>query len=287
MDRLVMTLLVAMLLLSGGRYLIGPLEFEDDAAQAVRTWRTSGAAEIWRHGFVPLGDLSAMSPEVRKQIEHDDEEYGWVVAGPLPAPPAGAQIRWDDGSTMRVPVIEPREALMALSPWPEEYTFPDDKTHKLTGATLTTMRLETVRGLATVPAWRLHFANLPGPIDHVAVDQDAIGSVEDAVGEHASGEGVTDVKVLDERTLLVGYDYGSCGGEPPDVRLRVSERPDVVVLGLYVPGLSFGPCAGVGLFGKDVIRLEQPLGDRVMLDAGSRLPVLCHDAPYGCSSRDG
>ncbi|MEV4106690.1 hypothetical protein [Nonomuraea sp. NPDC049695] len=282
-----MTLLVAMLLLSGGRYLIGPLEFEDHAAQAVRTWRTSGAAEIWRDGFVPLGDLSAMSPEVRKKIEHDDEEYGWGVAGPLPAPPAGAQIRWDDGSTMRVPVIEPREALMALSPWPEEYTFPDDKTYKLTGATLTTMRLETVRGMATVPAWRLHFTNLPGPIDRVAVDRGAMVSIVDAVGEHASGEGVTDVKVLDERTLLVEYAYGSCGGEPPDARLRVSERSDVVVLGLYVAEQVSGPCAGVGLWGEDVIRLEEPLGDRVVLDASSRLPVLCHDAPYGCDSRNG
>jgi hypothetical protein len=34
--------------------------------------------------------------------------------------------------------------------------------YKLTGATFTTMRLKTVRGTATVPAWRLYFSNLPG-----------------------------------------------------------------------------------------------------------------------------
>ncbi|GGT27078.1 hypothetical protein GCM10010176_084740 [Nonomuraea spiralis] len=30
-------------------------------------------------------------------------------------------------------------------------------------------------------AWRLYFSNLPGPIDHVAVDQAGLGTVEDAV----------------------------------------------------------------------------------------------------------
>ncbi|MFG1710497.1 hypothetical protein ACFLIM_45760 [Nonomuraea sp. M3C6] len=279
-----MTLLTVVLLLSGGRLLIGPLTFEDHAAQAVWTWRTSGAAEIWRKGFVPVGDLSAMPPEVHKRIQHD-EEYGWVVAGSLPTSPAEAQVRWDDGSTMRVPVIGPRDALLALSPWPEEYTFPDDESYKLTGATFTTMRLKTVRGMATVPAWRLYFSNLPGPIDRVAVDRDAVGTVEDAVGDHVSGEQVTDFEVLDERTLLVSYDYGSCSREPLDVSLRVSEKPDVVVLGLYVPDQGGGLCAGVGRFGRDVIRLDEPLGDRVVLDALSRLPVLCHRAPDACRSR--
>ncbi|WP_424531783.1 hypothetical protein ACOZ38_17240 [Sphaerisporangium viridialbum] len=244
MLRLVVTLLAVVLLLSGGPLLVGPRTFEDEAAQAVWTWRTSGAAEIWRKGFVPVGDLSVMPPEVHKRIEHD-EEYGWVVAGSLPAPPAGAQVRWDDGSTMAVPVIGPRKALLARSPWPEEYTFPDDKEYKLTGATFTTMRLKTVRGMATVPAWRLYFSNLPGPIDQLAVDQEAVGTVEGAVGDHLPGD-VTDFEVLDERMLLVSYEYGSCNGEPLDVSLRVSEEPDVVVLGLDIPDQGAGPCAGTG-----------------------------------------
>ncbi|WP_433434956.1 hypothetical protein [Nonomuraea sp. CA-141351] len=274
------------LLLSSGHLWIRPLMFEDHAAQAIWTWRTSGAAEIWRKGFVPIGDLSAMPPQVLKRIQHD-EEFGWIVDGPLPAAPAEAQVRWDDGSTMRVPVIGPRKALLALSPWPEEYTLPEGEAYKLTGATFTTMRLKTVRGMATVPAWRLHFSNLPGPIDHVAVDQDALGTVEDAVGDQPSvDEAVTDFKVLNERTLLVNYDYGSCTGEPLDVSLRVSEQQDVVVLGLDVPDQGTGMCAGTGRFDKDVIMLNKPLGDRVVLDAISRLPVLCRRAPDACRSRN-
>ncbi|MER6946738.1 hypothetical protein ABT294_22160 [Nonomuraea sp. NPDC000554] len=287
MLRLVVTLLVVVVpLLSGDRLPIGPRTFEEHAAQAIGTWRTSGAAEIWRNGFVPVGDLSAMSPKVLKQIQHD-EEYGWVVAGPLPPPPAEAQVRWDDGSTMRVPVIPPRKALLALSPWPEEYTFPDGEAYKLTGATFTTMRLMTVRGMATVPAWRLTFSNLPGPIDRVAVDRDAVRTVKDAVGEHTSGDqGITDFTVLHDRTLLVSYGYGSCSGEALDVSLRVREEPDVVVLALDVPDRSTGVCAGTGQLGQDVIRLTEPLGDRVVLDAMDRLPVLCHRAPDACHSRD-
>ncbi|MER6946816.1 hypothetical protein ABT294_22560 [Nonomuraea sp. NPDC000554] len=285
MLRLVTTLLAVMLLLSSGHLLIGPLTFDDHAAQAIWTWRTSGAAKIWRKGFVPVGDLSVIPPKVLKQIQHD-EEYGWVVAGPLPAAPTEAQVRWDDGSAMRVTVISPREALVALSPWGAELSFSDDEVYKLTGATYTTMRLETVRGMATVPAWRLHFSNLPGPIDYVAVDQDAVGTVEDAIGKHVSGEGVTDFKVLDERTLLVSYDYGSCGREPLDVSPRVREEPDVVVLGIDVPDQGDGPCAGVGLSGQDAIRLDEPLGDRVVLDVASRLPVLCHRARHACRFSD-
>ncbi|MGP3931223.1 hypothetical protein [Nonomuraea sp. KM88] len=162
MLRLITTLLAVVLLLSGGRLLIGPRAFEDHAAQAVWTWRTSGADEIWHKGFVPIDELSVIPPQVLRKIQHD-EEYGWVVARQLPAPPAEAQIRWDDGSVMRAPVIGPREALMALSPWPEAYSFPDDEAYHLTGATFTTMRLNTVRGMATVPAWRLYFSDLPGP----------------------------------------------------------------------------------------------------------------------------
>ncbi|WP_182907614.1 hypothetical protein [Microbispora sp. H13382] len=278
-------LLAVVLLLSDSSGLLGPT-FEEKATQAVSTWRTSGAAKIWREGFVPLEDLSTMPRKVREKID-SDEEYGWVVAGPLPAPPAGAQIRWDDGSTMRVPVIGPREALMALSPWPEEYTFPDDKEYKLTGARFTTRRLKTVRGMATVPAWRLYFSNLPGPIDHVAVDQDAIGTVEGAVGDHLPGD-VSDFEVLDERTLLVSYEYGVCVGEEPfDVILRASERPDVVVLGLVMPYRGYGPCAGVGASGQGVIRLNEPLGDRVVVDEMSRLPVLCRRAQNTCHAGNG
>ncbi|MBT2232226.1 hypothetical protein [Nonomuraea sp. NEAU-A123] len=285
MLRLVMTLLAGIVLLGGSRLPFEPRTFEDHAAQAVGTWRTSGAAEIWHKGFVPVEDLSAIPPKVLKQIQHD-EEYGWVVAGPLPAPPAGAQIRWDDGSTMRVPVITAREALLAVSPWPEEYTFPEGEAYKLTSATYTRMRLKTLRGMATVPAWRLYFSNLPGPIDRVAVDQKAVGTVKAAVGDQLPGS-IRDFEVLDERTLLVSYDYGSCDGEPLDVRLRLREEPDLVVLGIDVHGDAGGICGGVGMSGKDVIRLHGPLGDRVVLDAVSRLPVLCDRALNACRSGNG
>lgn len=284
-----------MLLLGGSRLPFEPRTFEDHAAQAVGTWRTSGAADIWHKGFVPIEDLSAMPPKVLKQIQHDevqqDVEYGWVVAGPLPAPPADAQVRWENGSTMRVPVITPREALLAISPWPEEYTFPDGEAYKLTSATYTTMRLKTLRGMATVPAWRLYFSNLPGPIDRVAVDQKAVGTVDGAVGDQLSGGlagGVSDFEVLDERTLLVSYDYGSCSsGDQPDVRLRVREDSDLVVLGIDVIEHVAGMCAGVGLSGQGVIKLHGPLGDRVVLDAGSRLPVLCSRARNACRAGNG
>ncbi|WP_143737280.1 hypothetical protein [Microbispora sp. GKU 823] len=293
MLRLVMTLLAVVPLLGGGRLLTGPRTFEEHAAQAVETWRTSGAAEIWRDGFVPVGDLTVMPPEVREQIEHD-EEYGWVVAGPLPASPGAGQVRWDDGSAMRVPVIGPAEALQAVSPWPEEWiwpdrhTYPDGEAYKLTGAEFTTIRLETVRGMATVPAWRLHFSNLPGPIDRVAADQEALDTVKRAVGRHDPGdEQIMDVEARGERRLLVRYEYGTCNGEPLDVVLRVSEQPDVVVLGLDVPSQGDGLCAGTGMGGQGVVGLDRPLGDRVVLDAMSGLPVLClRRAPDACGSRN-
>ncbi|MFI7438770.1 hypothetical protein [Nonomuraea indica] len=283
MVRLIVTLLAVALVLGGDRFVVWPLVFARQSAQAALTWRASGAAEIWSKGFVPVEELTAMPPEVLAQIRQDDE-YGWVVAGPLPAAPAEAQVRWDDGSTMRVPVIGAREALRELSPWPENYTFPDDEAYHLTGAAFTTMRLRTVRGMAEVPAWRLRFSNLPGPIDHVAVDREKLGTVADAVGDHP-GSGVSDFTVIDDRTLLVRYGYGSCGGRP---RVLVGEHPDVVVLGLrFSAGGGNGICLAVGLSGHDVVRLDTPLGDRVVLDAATRLPVLCGHMADACRSGDG
>ncbi|MEU7941109.1 hypothetical protein [Microbispora bryophytorum] len=285
MVRFAAILLAAVLLLNDSSGLLGPT-FEENAVQAISTWRASGAAEIWREGFVPLEDLRQMSQKVSEHIDY--EWHGWVVAGPLPTPPARAQVRWDDGSAMRVPVIAPREALMALSPWPENMTFPDNKQYKLTGATFTAIRLMTSRGMATVPAWRLHFSNLPGPIDYVAIDQKAIGTIEDSVGERLSGEGITDFAVLDEHTLLVKYDYGVCSGDEPfDVTLRAGERRDVVVVGLEMPYQGYGFCAGLGKSGQGVVRLDEPLGDRVVLDGWSMLPVLCHRAQNTCHAGNG
>lgn len=154
--------------------------------------------------FVPLEDLTKMSQKVSEHIDY--EWHGWVVAGPLPAPPAEAQVRRDGGSTMRVPVIAPREALMALSPGPR------------TRPSLTT---------------------------------------------------------------------SSTSDEPFDVTLRVSERPDVVVLGLEMPYQGYGFCAGLGKSGRGVVRPDEPLRDRVVLDGWSTLPVLCHRAQNTCHAGNG
>nr|SBP01216.1 hypothetical protein BN4615_P10732 [Nonomuraea gerenzanensis] len=59
-----MTLVIVLLVLSGTPVPVGvPRTFEDEAAQAVWAWRTSGAAERWRDGFLPVGELSAMPPD--------------------------------------------------------------------------------------------------------------------------------------------------------------------------------------------------------------------------------
>lgn len=276
MLRLLLMLLMLTLLVSGGHPLVGQLTFDDHAARAVWTWRTSGAAEIWRNGFVPTEGLSKMPHDVEKQIS-SDEEYGFAVAGPLPPTPDEARIRWDDGSTTRVSVISARQALIALSPYEQEASSQDDRAYKMTAATFTTMRLRTLRGMATVPAWRLSFSNLPGPIDHVAVDRATLGTVEDAVGDHLPSD-IRDFEVLDERTLRVNYDYGVCDSRKmPTVHLRADERPGIVVLGIEVhERVGNGWCAGVGAFGEGVVRLGEPLGDRVVLDARSRLPVCLH-----------
>lgn len=70
-----------------------------------------GPAALWRNGFVPTESLSKMSRE--EQISRD-EEYGFAVTGPLPATPK-ARIRWDDGSTMRAPVISDQDFLASAS----------------------------------------------------------------------------------------------------------------------------------------------------------------------------
>ncbi|MEU7987319.1 hypothetical protein AB0B56_20865 [Streptosporangium canum] len=265
-----------MTVLVSGDHLPRQLTFDDYAGRAVWTWQTSGAAEIWRNGFVPTEDLSQMQQDVEEQIS-SDEEYGFAVAGPLPATPKEARVRWDDGSTMQVPVISARQALITLSPYDMEASAQDDRAYKMTAATFTTMRLRTLRGMATVPAWRLYFSNLPGPIDHVAVDRATLGTVEDAVGDHLPPD-VRGFEVLDERTLRVSYDYGVCLGQKmPTVHLWADERPDVVVLGIEVhEHISNGLCAGVGASGEDVVRLQEPLGSRVVLDAKSRLPICLH-----------
>ncbi|MGW4795348.1 hypothetical protein ACWEPC_23340 [Nonomuraea sp. NPDC004297] len=276
MLRLLVMLLTVTVLASGDHLTPQWLTFDGYAARAVWTWQTSGAAKIWRDGFVPTGELNQMPQDVAKQIA-SDEEYGFAVAGPLPATPKDARIRWDDGSTMQAPVISARQALIALSPFEQEAAAQDDQAYKMTSATFTTMRLRTLRGMATVPAWRLYFSNLPGPIDHLAVDQVALGTIENVIGDHEPYS-VKGFEVLDERTLRVHYEYGVCNRRKmPTVRLRAGEWRDVVVLGIEVRTHRHnGMCAGVGATGEGIVRLGEPLGGRVVLDAKSRLPICLH-----------
>jgi hypothetical protein len=81
----------------------------------------------------------------------------------------------------------------------------------------------------------------------------------------------------------MSYEYGRCPGrQRPTVYIRIREESDVVVLGVDIPDKFTGLCLGVGASGKGIIRLDEPLADRVLLDAGDRLPVLCLRAPNVC-----
>jgi hypothetical protein len=137
------------------------------------------------------------------------------------------------------------------------------------------LTLSTNRGLATVPAWAFTVAQLPFPVTRAAIAPGSYSSLPAWAAERAGmltgGASVTTVSA-DGRVLTLQIVTGACvsgwGG-------RLYATPAAVVVGSWSRDSDTGePCAASAILRLVQVRLAQPLGTRVVLDAGTGLPVV-------------
>ncbi|WP_062347737.1 hypothetical protein [Herbidospora yilanensis] len=257
-----------------------PGGFEGRARDVAARWQGSAADRAWRTGFVPLEVLNPQGWARVGRVPHWAGQSAhnriWRLATTLPTrAPSPAAVRWPDGSVSHLPLVSAAA----------EYTKFAGATHLIedpcpargcrplviTGVTLGEVPVETSRGEVRVPAWRYAVEGVDQPFVRVAVDPSAVTERP----RRAQGE-IEQVHAYDlvaggPAALTVRYGFGVCENV---TGLPVHETGRVVVVGVASTPTGDEVCPAILKVATAQVTLTRPLGDRIVLDAGSGLPVL-------------
>ncbi|WP_238017142.1 hypothetical protein KZZ52_40170 [Dactylosporangium sp. AC04546] len=239
--------------------------------------RTAGGQQR----FVPVGDLTGQVGDWEAGREENKASLlaGQVVAGgALPAPPqATGTVTWDGGATLDVPLVG-AEASLAAIPRGDCGGCPP---LTVTGARLTTAKISTTRGPATVPAWEYTLRDTAVRVTRPAVAASAAVTVTppswdpfnapgglpiDSASVNAAGTTLTVVFVGSQGPASVpcGADYT---GEV------VESANAVVVIIVTHPHAADEACTAIGFPRTLSVELAAPLGERALLDIQQGLPI--------------
>lgn len=251
-------------------------EPEVRARQVAEAWAGSKAAEKWREGYYPMGE-AVQVPEEGLHNEADKHAYetqNFVLRGALPrAPHSEGTVKWKNGSSLKLPVVSATKTYETVARGGN-----DGAKLTVTGAKLGEMDLATSRGPATVPAWLFTLDGYKTPLKRAAVSpsklpKSPIGPSEDVSANELSPVGRLVEVAADGQSVTVVADHGSCDDGPT---VDVLETDDSVLLSASVLGTHDGSCTSE-LRGEEMtVKLNRPVGARVLLDAFTARPI-----PYG------
>ncbi|MEU0564639.1 hypothetical protein ABZ297_04450 [Nonomuraea sp. NPDC005983] len=256
-------------------------EFEDRAREVAERWQGSADDRAWRKGFVALEVLNpqgwAHVGRIPAWVNRSSHNGAWRLAAKLPAnSPGDADVRWPDGEVSQVPLISAASAY-------EDFSKPADlieeecpakgcRPLRVTGARLGKVPLETSRGTIQVPVWMFTVEGVEQKKVHVAVDPSAV-----TVRPERIQGGIEEVMAFDlvagkPDELLLRYGFGACDTVHGP---RAYETDQLVVVDMDEEDSSSGkPCPAILKTATTTVTLARPLGDRLVLDSGTGLPVL-------------
>jgi hypothetical protein len=242
--------------------------------------RQAGGAQA----FVPVGELTGQIGDWEPEKGDNKAALmsGHVVAtAPLPPPsqPTG-KVTWEGGTTHTLPLIPADEALNQLR---QSGTgdCPDCVPLEVTGARLTTVRIQTTRGPAMAPAWEYTLKGTAVKVTRVAVDRSAIVTVTPPSWDPYNAPGGLGIEsattTMSGRLLTVAF-VGTPGpaSEPcgSDYSGEAVESPNAVVIIIWErPHAQNETCPDIGAPRTTTVELAQPLGERAVLEVQQGLPV--------------
>lgn len=246
-----------------------PPEFTQRAEHIVRTMRESGALTAYANTLV------LTSPRVQWADYGAKGELKAVLGnGGFEAGPAITDVAQrgtvvlEDGTTMDVPLLGARTTLADSKKGLPGCVGVGDTPCPLvmTSARLGTLKVETNRGPATVPAWEFSAAELVTPHVVVAVDPAALGDLPEPVFESSDWphtlSSAERLLAVQRSSLSVMITFGAC---ETDRAVHVHEADDVVVVGgSHTP--TGGICHAIGYNADATIPLSEPLGGRPVVD---------------------
>lgn len=245
------------------------------ARLVAEAWDGSRAAEQWRAGYYPTGE-DVQLPEDAFHDEAGKEAYGTrnlELRGELPdLKETKGTVRWENGGSLTLPLMDARKAYADL----DRGSGPEPLT--VTRVRLGEMTMPTSRGPATVPAWLFTLDGYDTPLRRAALSPSQLpkpptgpagGRPTDDLGELLGLAGVAE----DGRSVTVWAGHGACDDGPAVHALETEGT--VVLSGSVVGGPDGEPCTAQLLAEDVTVKLDRPLGDRVLLDAFTGRPVPC------------
>ncbi|MET7847794.1 hypothetical protein ABZT48_06005 [Streptomyces avermitilis] len=254
-----------------------PARAQARAREVAEAWDGSKAAAVWRKGYYPMGE-GVQLPERAFRDDADKRAYStqnFVLRGELPATPVqDGQVKWQSGGSLTLPLVGAREAYESVARGGN-----DGPQLTVTGARLGRMTLATSRGPATVPAWLFRLEGYDTPLRRVALSPSKLP--EPPIKSAARNVPVDELSALGGlvevagggRSVTVVATHGACDDGPA---VDVLETGGSVVLSASIVGTKDGLCTSELRGEKVTVRLDRPVGDRVLLDAFTGRPV-----PYG------
>ncbi|MEB8342433.1 hypothetical protein [Streptomyces endophyticus] len=242
------------------------------ARQVADAWDGSSAATAWRAGYHPTGEAVRL-PRGGLHDGADQQAYerrNFKVRGTLPdAGPKDGTVSWAAGHSVTRPLVGAKEAYDTLA-GPRAEGKPQ---LAVIGVELGRMRMSTSRGPASVPAWVFTLDGYASPLKQAAaVPSKTPRSPVKAAHDLPDPPLNRLLKVsADGRAVTVVALHGVCDDGPT---VDALETRGSVVLSASVTGRDPGRiCTKQAKLERVEVRLREPLGDRVLLDAHSGKPV--------------
>lgn len=246
------------------------------ARQVAGAWEGSDAAEQWRQGYHPMGEV-VQPPAGGFRDEADERAFesgDLDLRGSLPAPPhRDGRVTWESGGSRALPLMKAQEAYEAL-----DRSSSPGRHLTVTGAELGEMTVITSRGAATVPAWHFALEGYDTPLKRAAVrpsklPKPPVEPVRRVATDVLAALGGLVETAQDGRSVTVMATHGSCDDGP---FVDVLETDRSVVLSASTVDADDGNCTGAMRGETVTVKLDRSLGDRMILDAYTGRPV-----PYG------
>lgn len=259
-------------------------QIHQQAQDALKRWAAAVVEAGGQQGFSVVGEKTGQVGSWEDAVAGSNKMalmYGLVRAGTdlSDAVPPPAEVRWDDGTAKRLPLISARQALMELQA--DGHPCQECTPLVVTGATLGLADVMTMRGPATAPVWEFTAEGTSVLITRVAVAQGATVTVSPAPAdpshpfegmsiESASGAvggrelQVTFVGAPGPASKPCGADYEA---------EAVESSLAVVVIVIAHANQTSVACTAVGALRTASVQLAEPLGDRAVLEVKQGLPV--------------
>jgi hypothetical protein len=261
--------------------------FQSQATAVEEAWRDRGITTAWTTGFIPLQDQLAdpnwPNPDLKMSYGN-----GWIrTASPLSDVTGRGVIRFADGTSLPAPLVGAKTAYSQLprrsGACPTAGQPPTCQWLTITGARLSSVKIDTSRGPADVPAWHYTVAGLRQPLVRVAVAESATTALPrvELPGDRPPDGVVAAIQLVpvSAGSSSIAFDIG-IGGCDGDARGLVSESAELIVIGGSVtPPGGGAPCTAILVSHRVEVRTKQPVGTRPIVDALSGRAMFTRPAP--------